>query len=187
VRASQVTVSADVIAQGRVTGATAGIAPERSSVMGRPQGAVAAPPSRFAGRAVVVRHAPPPPPVSFAARRDALQANPGRPLDPAAAEALRRTQPVRAPQYRQAPAATPAAARPITQPAQPPVSHDPPRDAVSPRNDRPRVQEQPATPRPPPQTTVQPRSEPRSEANQAPKTERKQAKKGDTKKEERKQ
>src|ERR1039458_9398813 len=72
--------------------------------MGRPQGAVAAPPSRFAGRAVVVRHAPPPPLVSFAARRDALQANPGRPLDPAAAEALRRTQPVRAPQYRLPPA-----------------------------------------------------------------------------------
>jgi hypothetical protein len=210
VRAAQASVSAEAISQGRVIGATANIAPERVSVMGRPQGAVAAPPSRFAGRAVVVRHAPPPPPVSFAARRDALQANPGRPLDPAAAEALRRTQPVRAPQYRQAPAATPAAARPITPPAQPQVFRNPARDAVAPRNDRPRVQEQPAaprpqtetpdqarrkpsvqeqpaTPRPQPQTTVQPRSEPRSEANQAPKTERKQAKKGDTKKEERKQ
>src|ERR1019366_3484365 len=78
VRAAQVSVSAEAISQGRVIGATANIAPERVSVMGRPQGAVAAPPSRFAGRAVVVRHAPPPPPVSFAARRDALQANPRR-------------------------------------------------------------------------------------------------------------
>ena len=210
VRASQVTVSADVIAQGRVTGATASIAPERSSVMGRPQGTVAAPPARFAERAVVVRNPPPAPPVSFAARREALQANPGRPLDPAAAEALRRTQPARVPMYRQVPAAAPAAARPITPPAQPQVFRNPARDAVAPRNDRPRVQEQPAaprpetqapdqprreprvpeqsvTPRPQPQPTVQPRTEPRSEASQQPKTERKQAKKGDTKKEDKKE
>ena len=97
VRISQVAVPADVIVQGRVVGTTAFIAPERSSVMGRPQGTIAAPPSRFAERAVVVRTAPPPPPVSFAARRDALQANPGHPLDPGTAEALRRAQPVRAP------------------------------------------------------------------------------------------
>ena len=113
VRVSQVAVPADVIVQGRVVGTTAYIAPERSSVMGRPQGTIAAPPSRFAERAVVVRTAPPPPPVSFAARREALQANPGRPLDPGTAEALRRTQPVRAPMVRQAPPVAPmAVARP---------------------------------------------------------------------------
>jgi hypothetical protein len=172
VRISQVAVPADVIVQGRVVGTTAYIAPERSSVMGRPQGTIAAPPSRFAERAVVVRTAPPPPPVSFAARRDALQANPGRPLDPGTAEALRRTQPVRAPMVRQAPPVAPMATRPVPAQAQAPVV----RDAVPPRNDRPRQLEQ-AAPRPQAQTTVQPRTEPRSEVNQEHKTERKQEKK----------
>ena len=117
---------------------------------GRPQGTIAAPPSRFAGRAVIVRTAPPPPPVSFAARRDALQANPGRPLDPGTAEALRRTQPVRATMVR---------------------------EAVPPRNDRPRQLDQQAAPRPQAQPTAQPRTENRSEVNQEHRTERKQEKK----------
>ncbi len=173
VRISQVAVPADVIVQGRVVGTTANIAPERSSVMGRPQGANAAPPSRFAERAVVVRTAPPPPPVSFAARRDALQANPGRPLAPGTSEALRRAQPVRAPMVRQAPPVAPMTARPVPAQSQPPVV----RDAVPPRNDRPRQLDQQAAPRPQVQTTVQPRIEPRSEVNQERKAERKQEKK----------
>jgi hypothetical protein len=176
VRAAQVSVPAEVIVQGRVIGATANIAPERVSVMGRAQVTAAAPPARFTARTVVVRNAPPPPPVSFAARREALQANPGRPLAPAAAEALRSTQPVRAPQVRQAQAATPAVAA----------------DVAPVRNDRPRVQESQAAPRPQPQTAVPPRSEPRSEAGQPSKAEPKQAKKKaeakkEDKKEERKQ
>jgi hypothetical protein len=162
VRAAQVTVPAEVIAQGRVFGSTANVAPERISVMGAPRGTVAAPPSRFEGRTVVVRHAPPPPPVSFAARRDALQANPGRPLDPGAAEALRRNQSPRAPQFRQAQPAAPAA-----------------RDAMPPRNDRPRAPQEP-------QAT--PRTEPRSDAAQQPRSERKQEKKkGEAKKEDKKE
>jgi hypothetical protein len=172
-RISQVPVPADVIVQARVVGTTASIAPERSSVMGRPQGTIAAPPSRFAERAVVVRTAPPPSPVSFAARRDALQANPGRPLDPGTAEALRRTQPVRAPMVRQAPPVAPMAARPAPGQSQAPVM----RDAVPPRNDRPRQLDQRAAPRPQAQTAVQPRSEPRSEVSQEHKTEHKQEKK----------
>ena len=157
VRISQMAVPADAIVQARVVGTTAFIAPERSSVMGRPQGTIAAPPSRFAERAVVVRTAPPPPPVSFAARRDALQANPGHPLDTGTAEALRRAPPV-----------APMAAR----------------DAVAPRSDRPRQLEQQAAPRPQAQTTVQSRTEPRSEGNQERKTERKQEKKkGEARKE----
>jgi hypothetical protein len=182
VRTSQVTVSADVISQGRVFGSTANIAPERSSVMGRPQGTNAGPPSRFEGRAVVVRNAPPPPPASFAARREALQANPGRPLDPGTAEALRRAERPRAPLFRQAPRqappSTPAATRPVSPLYQPPVT----RDAVPPRSDRPRplapdqprrdprVQEQQATPRPvdrpQPQAPDQPRREPRVQEQQ---------------------
>jgi hypothetical protein len=165
VRVSQVAVPADVIVQARVVGTTASIAPERSSVMGRPQGTIAAPPSRFAERAVVVRTAPPPPPVSFAARREALQANPGRPLDPGTAEALRRTQPVRAPMVRQAPMAV----RPAPGQSQAPVM----RDAVPPRNDRPRQLDQQAAPRPQAQTAVQPRSE----VSQEHKTEHKQERK----------
>ncbi len=185
VRTSQVAVSADVVAQGRVFGSTANIAPERSSVLGRAQATNAVPPSRFAGRAVVVRTAPPPPPVSFAARREALQANPGRPLDPGTAESLRRTQPPRAPVYRQAPPQP----RPEVQ-----------RDAVPPRNDRPRPQpqapdqrrieprvEQPPAPRSQPRPTAQPRTEPRSEAARQPRTEQKQVKKNDAKKEDRKE
>src|SRR5450759_3728484 len=147
VRTAHVAVGADVIAQGRVFGSTANIAPEHSSVMGRPQGTVAGPPSRFEGHAVVVRNAPPPPPVSFAARRDALQANPGRTLDPGAAEALRRNERPRAPLFRQAPRqappSTPAATRPTAPLYQPPVlrdaPRDAPRDAVPPRRD-PRVE-----------------------------------------------
>ena len=121
----------------------------------------------------MVRTAPPPPPVSFAARRDALQANPGRPLDPGTAEALRRTQPVRAPMVRQAPPVAPMATRPVPAQSQAPLV----RDAVPPRNDRPRQLEQQAAPRPPAQTAVQPRTETRSEVNEEHKTERKQEKK----------
>ncbi|MCX6629957.1 MAG: hypothetical protein NTW28_20255 [Candidatus Solibacter sp.] len=188
VRTAHIAVSGEVISQGRVFGSTADIAPERSSVMGRGQGTNARPPSRFDGRAVVVRTAPPPPPVSFGARRDALQANPGRPLDRGTTEALRRTERPRAPMFRQAQPSPqggppPAAARPGSQLYQPPVT----RDAVPPRSDRvgqqapeqprrePRVQEQQTAPRPTervrPQMTEQPRREPRVQEQQtAPRT-----------------
>jgi len=155
VRASQVAFSAEAISQGRVIGATARIAPERVSVMGRAQVTVAAPPARFVARPVVVRNTPPPPPVSFAARRDALQANPGHPLAPAAAEALRRNEPRSAPVYRQA---APSAA--------------PVRDTIPARGERPRMQQEPtAAPprvdRPQTQAPEQPRREPRAVEPQA--------------------
>ena len=177
VRTSQVAVPADVISQGRVFGSTANVAPERSSVvMGRPQGMNAVPPSRFEGRAVVVRTAPPPPPVSFAARRDALQANPGRPLDPRAAEALRPTERSRAPLIRQAPPATPAS--PVNQPqsmprrdprmqdrqpVQRPIDRSQPQTPDQPRRD-PRMQDQQPVQRP--QAPDQPRRDPRMQDQQ---------------------
>jgi hypothetical protein len=71
------------VTSARVMGAGPGIAPtSRSlapigSVGGRP---AAVPPSRLATRAVVANHAPPPAPVPFAAQRQALAANAGRPL-----------------------------------------------------------------------------------------------------------
>ena len=60
------------------------VAPQRMSVMGR-SGApsnVPHPVTRVMERPVYARRAPPPPPVSFSARQQALQANPGRPVDP---------------------------------------------------------------------------------------------------------
>jgi len=88
------------IANAQVVGTTAMVAPRRESVLG---GAVArtAPPARFAERAVVVRNAPPPQAVPFAARQQALEANHGRPLDAAQMNSLRATAPARAPMVRQ--------------------------------------------------------------------------------------
>jgi hypothetical protein len=74
---------------------TAGVAPTRESVLGHAGPMVAhAPPSRFVERTVVARNTPPPPPVSFAAQEQALRANGGRPLEPAAVNNLRAGQPV---------------------------------------------------------------------------------------------
>ncbi|MEO8368038.1 MAG: DUF6600 domain-containing protein, partial [Candidatus Solibacter sp.] len=92
VRNAHMVVGGDVIAQGRVFGSTAALAPDRSSVMVHSQVTNVRPPARFEGRTVVVRQAPPPPPVSFGARREALQRDPGRPLDRGTAEALRRNE-----------------------------------------------------------------------------------------------
>ena len=64
VRNAHMVVGADEISRGRVFGYTANIAPERSSVIVRTQGNIAAPPARYQTRAVVVRQAPPPPPGS---------------------------------------------------------------------------------------------------------------------------
>jgi hypothetical protein len=92
VHTAVVRVSPDVAMRAQVVGYAAPVAPERVSVIGRATvvGRVAAPPPRYVERTVVVRHAPPPPPVSFAAKRDALMVNPGRPVDPQVNESLRR-------------------------------------------------------------------------------------------------
>ncbi len=69
--------SARVIGTGPgVIPTSAGLAPLRS-VNGRP---AAVPPARLAARTVVANHAPPPAPVPFAAQRQAIVANGGRPL-----------------------------------------------------------------------------------------------------------
>src|SRR5215471_9536150 len=104
VHTATVAVPANVVAQAQVVG-SAGVAPDRVSVLGRAGvvGRVSAPPSRMVDRAVFARTTPPPPPVSFGAKRDALQANPGRPLDPSVNDSLRRNDRFqRAPVYRNA-------------------------------------------------------------------------------------
>jgi len=70
------------------------VAPSRVSVLGRaPGGNVAQPPAPMRSRTVVAKTTPPPAPVPFAARQQALQANPGRPLDQATLNNLRASAP----------------------------------------------------------------------------------------------
>src|ERR1019366_6275838 len=89
------------IAQGQVVGAAPLVAPRRESVLANPeQRSMSGPPARFADRAVMVRTAPPPPPVSFGAKQQALEASQGRPLDAGALDNLRRSAPPANPMVR---------------------------------------------------------------------------------------
>jgi TonB family protein len=81
---------------------TAPVAPVRASVMGanRANAASAAavsappkPPDAVVIRPVVAKVAPPPPPVAFAQKQQALQANPGKPLDTKTEQNLRAATP----------------------------------------------------------------------------------------------
>jgi Family of unknown function (DUF6600)/FecR protein len=77
-----------------IRGTYAPVAPVRESVLGRAAvGPAPAPPQSVWSRPVIVRRAPPPPPVPFAARQQALDAHPGRPLDPGTLQTLRRESP----------------------------------------------------------------------------------------------
>ena len=81
---------------------SAPVAPVRASVMGSNRAGTASaaaasappkPPAAVATRAVVAKVAPPPPPVAFAQKQQALQANPGKPLDAKAVQSLRAATP----------------------------------------------------------------------------------------------
>jgi hypothetical protein len=66
------------------------VAPVRNSVLGANAGRRAvAPPARAVERRVVTKTAPPPRPIPFAAKQDALAKNPGRPLDRQSAQQIR--------------------------------------------------------------------------------------------------
>ena len=66
------------------------VAPSKNSVLGMNSGAPASvPPAQAAWRPVFSKLAPPPKPVPFAAKRDALAINPGRPLDHGVEEQIR--------------------------------------------------------------------------------------------------
>jgi hypothetical protein len=96
-----VAIDAREVSRAQVVGTTAPVAPLRESVMARPGGpAAAGPPARFANRPVVARTAPPPPPVSFEVKRQALEANQGRPLDAGTVNNLRRGAPAQTPMVR---------------------------------------------------------------------------------------
>src|SRR5262249_43255036 len=74
-----------------VAGTAPAIAPTARSVA--PAATSFRPPSSALSRTVMTKNTPPPAPVSFAARQSALNANPGRPVEPAALSNLQRNNP----------------------------------------------------------------------------------------------
>ncbi len=93
VRRVAVNVPREQIERAPMAGA-APVAPVRNSVLGVHAGVrAAAPPMRTVQRQVVTRTAPPPRPVPFAAKQDALAKNPGRPLDRQSVQQIRATLP----------------------------------------------------------------------------------------------
>jgi hypothetical protein len=127
VRSSVVVVSRDEIVRARVVGMGPGVAPVRESVVVRSGFGVHAPPARYAERTVVVRNAPPPPPVSFGAKEQALRANGGRPLEAAQENSIRQSAPpMRGPMVRQvSPEGRTFGNRPAAQPNQPGIYQPP--------------------------------------------------------------
>jgi hypothetical protein len=97
---SAVSVPEREIVQAPVAGSAPPLAPRRESVLAGGGRRGGAPPARYADRAVIARTAPPPPPVSFGAKQQALEANHGRPLDPATVDGLRQRSPQRTPMVR---------------------------------------------------------------------------------------
>lgn len=96
VATSSFMVPQEEIRRAPVRGWTAPLAPVRESVIAQPvppRGAVAQPPAMIMSRPVVGRRAPPPAAVPFAERQQALQAQPGRPVDPGTLNNLRAVAP----------------------------------------------------------------------------------------------
>jgi len=98
------------------------VAPTSNSVLGArfdTANRVKAPPAAIARRPIVARTAPPPAPVPFAARQQALAANPGQPIARQQMRQMEKARPADAqaarPPIRQAPAGRPAT--PIAKPA----------------------------------------------------------------------
>jgi hypothetical protein len=174
---------------------TAPVAPQRSAVLGRPEGAAAAkvqPPAAVLNRPVVARTAPPPPPVPFAQRQQELAKNPGKPLDAQAVQQIRAQQPAPArPQIKQvtptssaparpasAPAAAPAPGRPGAPPARepqpapqarpqtPPARVDQPAPQARPAAPPPRAEQPAAQPARPPAEPARPAAQPPRPANE---------------------
>jgi hypothetical protein len=117
-------VSAAALASGQVM-RSAQVTPQLQAVVGHANASVNVPrpPAAVANQPVVVKIAPPPPPVSFARRQQALQSNPGVPLNPEQVQQIRQSSPPsRAVAVRQAP--------PAAHVVQPPVAPRPPQTAI---------------------------------------------------------
>jgi hypothetical protein len=101
------------------------VAPSKASVLGARVGAVSSmPPRQFTQRPVVARMAPPEKPIPFSAKQEALERNPGRPLDRDTENQIRARvgQPgARPARTLPAQAANPEPVKAVTVPAQRPV------------------------------------------------------------------
>jgi hypothetical protein len=128
--------------------ATAAVAPTRASLTrtAAPGAKIVQPPATMKGREVIAKRTPPPAPVPFAQKQQALAANAGRPLDTNQVQQLRQSQPTPArPAVRQVQVRTPS---PAPQ-AQPPAAQsNRPGGQVAPQ----RTPGAPATSAPAPQT-----------------------------------
>ncbi|HYL99227.1 MAG TPA: DUF6600 domain-containing protein [Blastocatellia bacterium] len=96
VAVSAVAVSSTQVASVRVVGQTAPIVPTRVSVLASASVStttrIAAPPAKLQTVAIVAKTPPPPPAAKFEVRRQAMLANPGKPLDPQVESQLAKQQ-----------------------------------------------------------------------------------------------
>jgi hypothetical protein len=106
------------------------VAPAHTAVVGVQASTathVAAPPAAVVNRPVIAKSTPPPAPVPFAAKQQALVAHPGQPIARQEMQKIRPANlPAAQPLVRQAPPAKPAVAnapRPASQPVQPAAPH----------------------------------------------------------------
>jgi hypothetical protein len=180
-----VAIDAREASRAQVVGSTAQVAPLRESVIARPGGPSAqGPPARFADRQVVARTAPPPLPLSFQTKQQALAANQGRPLDAGTVDNLRRSAPAPSPMVRTiGRAAGPgnnAGQNPPPANVQRPLNDRPQRaldqtsrpaaQAEQPRNDRPVPAAAPANPAPSRQAAPPPKKVEKKPPKKADKT-----------------
>ena len=139
---SAVAVNQKDLASAPIT-SRAAVAPTSNSVLGvhaNTANHVAAPPAALANRQVIAKATPPPTPVPFAARQQALAAHPGQPI---ARQEMQRLRPANAPaaqpMVKQAPPgkpATPTVAR-GGQPSNAPANQPANRPGAPPANERP--------------------------------------------------
>lgn len=149
-----------------VVGSAVPIAPRRESVLAGPPVRMA-PPAMYAQRPVMVRNAPPPAPIPWTAREQAIRANGGRPLDAAQVETLHRSVPAANPMVR--------AAGPVHQ-VQPGNDRPLPARPAFERNDRPAPAAAPPAERPAAQTNAD-RPAKAKPAHKPPKAEKKDERK----------
>jgi hypothetical protein len=145
--------------------ASVAVAPTRASVTRTaPPGAkIVQPPAALQARPVIAKRTPPPAPVPFAQKQQALAANAGRPLDTNQVQQIRQSQPPPPrPQVRQVQAQTPTAIAPApaAQSNRPVGIAEPQRTQAAPAIPSPAVQRPNATP--PPSAPATPRETQRS-------------------------
>jgi hypothetical protein len=95
-------VPTTAVANAPVVGTAPPVAPTRQSFGAPATASTATPPASALNRPVMTRTTPPAAPVPFAARENALRANPGRPVDPATLSNLERSNPAQHPLVRTA-------------------------------------------------------------------------------------